>query len=307
MRFFLGAHGPGLALVGIIEPGFLIDLAAVLQQRDLAAGLIIDGLLDEAHRVHVLDFAARPQMAEILRRLIFFILAGPTDRDVHIRPQVAVLHVAVAGAQIPQDLAQFHHIGGGFLGTAQVGARDDLHQGDAGAVQIDEGQRRVHVMDRLARVLFDMDPFDPHPAGDARAHLDQHLALADQRVIELRNLIPLRQIGIEIVLAVKGRAQIDLRLQPQTGAHRLFDAEFVDHRQHARHRRIDKGDVGIGFGAEGGRGAGEQLGPAGDLGVNLHADDDFPVAGGPGNHLGLGGVKAEIEHVTRPFGSSRRF
>ena len=32
---------------------------------------------------------------------------------------------------------------------------------DAGAVEIDEAQGRVHIVDRLARVLFKVDPLDP--------------------------------------------------------------------------------------------------------------------------------------------------
>jgi hypothetical protein len=67
-------------------------------------------------------------------------------------------------------------------------------------------------------------------------------------------------------------------LEAQAGAHRLLDAEFVDHRQHAGHRRVDQRDLAVGLAAEGGRGAGEQLGLGSDLGMDLHADDDFPIA-----------------------------
>ena len=56
-------------------------------------------------------------------------------------------------------------------------------------------------------------------------------------------------------------------------------AFLVDHRQHARHRRIDQRDVRIRLAAERGRGAGEQLRLRGHLGMHLQADDDFPVAG----------------------------
>ena len=84
MRLFLGAHGAGFVLVGIIEAGFLIDLAAGFDDRDLAAGLDLDGLLDEAHGVHVLDLAAGAEMGEILCRLIFLVLARSADRDVHV-------------------------------------------------------------------------------------------------------------------------------------------------------------------------------------------------------------------------------
>ena len=106
------------------------------------------------------------------------------------------------------------------------------------------------------------------------------LALADDRVLELGNLIALRQVRIEIVLAVEDRALVDLRLQAKPGAHRLLDAFLVDHRQHAGHGRIDERDVGVRRIAEGRGRTGEQLRIARHLGMDFHADDDLPVAGG---------------------------
>ena len=61
MRFFLRAHRTGLALAGIVEAGFLVDRAAILDDADLAARLGLDRLADEADRVDVLDFATRAQ------------------------------------------------------------------------------------------------------------------------------------------------------------------------------------------------------------------------------------------------------
>ena len=119
------------------------------------------------------------------------------------------------------------------------------------------------------------------PDRDARARrqVDHHLALAHDRRLVLADLIALRQVGIEIVLAVEHRLQIDPRLEPEAGAHRLRDAFLVDHRQHARHGGVDQRDMRVGLAAELGRGAGEQLGLRRHLGMDLHADDDFPVAG----------------------------
>ena len=108
-------------------------------------------------------------MAEIAGLLEPFVIAGLADADVDVGAQVAVLHVAVADAQVAQDLAQLDDIGGGFFGAADVGAADDLHQGDAGAVQVHEGHVGVHVVDRLARVLFQVDALDADAAGDAEA------------------------------------------------------------------------------------------------------------------------------------------
>ena len=90
--------------------------------------------------------------------------------------------------------------------------------------------------------------------------IDLDLALADERVVELADLIALRQIGVEVILAVEARPGVDLRLERHAGAHRLADALAVRHRQHARHRRVDQADLGVGLGAELGRGAGEELG-----------------------------------------------
>jgi hypothetical protein len=63
VRLFLGAHRAGLALAGIEQAGFLIDLAAVLDDADLAARLVLDRLADEADGVDVLDLAARAEAA----------------------------------------------------------------------------------------------------------------------------------------------------------------------------------------------------------------------------------------------------
>ena len=69
---------------------------------------------------------------------------------------------------------------------------------------------------------------------------DLDLALADQRVVELADLIALRQIGVEIVLAVEPAPAVDHRVERHAGAHRLADAFAVGHRQHPRHRRVDQ-------------------------------------------------------------------
>ena len=83
------------------------------------------------------------------------------------------------------------------------------------------------------------------------------------------------------------------------------DAFLVDHRQHARHRGIDQRDVAVGRAAEFGRGAGEQLRLGGDLGMHLHADDDFPVAGRAFDQFA--GLRSASRHAaSRSSASSRR-
>src|SRR5262249_24850247 len=215
--------------------------------------------------------------------------ARPAHRHVHVGAQVAFLHVAVTGAEVAENGAQLPHIGLGFVGRAQVGLRYDLHQRYAGPVEIDERYGRVLVVQRFAGVLLEVQPLDAYRDLFSIRQVNGDLALAHHRRLVLADLVALRQIGIEIVLPVKHRFEIDLGLEPKPGAHRLLDAFLVDHRQHARHRGVDQRHVRIGLAAEFGRGAGEQLRLRGDLGVDLETDDDLPVAGGAADELrGLG-------------------
>ena len=107
------------------------------------------------------------------------------------------------------------------------------------------------IVQRFAGVLFQMKALDADRHGIAIGHIEHDLALPDDRRLVLTDLIALRQVGIEIVLAVERRPQIDLRLQPETGADRLLDAYLIDHRQHAGHRGIHKRHVRIGLATEG--------------------------------------------------------
>ena len=135
------------------------------------------------------------------------------------------------------------------------------------------------VVQALARVLFQMQPLDADRDSLAAQQIDDHFALADDRVLVLADLIALRQVGVEIVLPVEDRVEIDLRLQPEPGADGLGDAALVDHRQHAGHGGIDQAHMAVRLASEFGRGAGEQLGVGGNLRMDLHADHHLPGAG----------------------------
>ena len=139
------------------------------------------------------------------------------------------------------------------------------------------------VVHQLARVLLDVDALDADGLGRAFGVLvvehDLDRALAHQRVVELADLVALRQIGVEVVLAVEPAPLVDLRVDRHAGAHRLTDALAVRHRQHARHRRIDQRHLRIRLRAECRGRAGEQLGVRRDLCVDFEADHDLPVTG----------------------------
>ena len=128
VRVFLAAHRARGAGAGIEQPGFLHDRAAVLDQLDLAARLVLDRLHHEAHRVDVLGLGPRAQL-----------VAGLAHADVDVGAHRAFLHVAVAAADIAQDRAQLADIGPGLGRRAHVGPADDLHQRHARAVEVDVG------------------------------------------------------------------------------------------------------------------------------------------------------------------------
>ena len=135
------------------------------------------------------------------------------------------------------------------------------------------------VVHHLAGILFDVDALDADLLGTFLG-LDLDRSLADDRMIELADLIALRQIRVEIVLAVEAGPGVDLRLQRHSGPHRLAYAFLVQHRQHARHGGVDEAHLRVGLGAELRRGAGEELGLGRDLRMHLEADHDLPVPGG---------------------------
>ena len=62
VRFLLAAHGARLALVGVVEPRLLQHLATGLDELDLTRHLVLDGLLDVAEGVDVLDLRAGPEL-----------------------------------------------------------------------------------------------------------------------------------------------------------------------------------------------------------------------------------------------------
>ena len=129
----------------------------------------------------------------------------------------------------------------------------------------------------------------PTATLSAAFEFDHHLALAHDRRLVLADLVALRQIRIEIVLAVEHRAQVDLCVEPEAGAHGLADAFLVDDGQHAGHRRIDQRDMAVRLAAEFCRGPRKQFCVRGDLGMDLQADHDFPVAGRALDQLAVAG------------------
>src|SRR5262245_34821336 len=126
----------------------LDDSLPALQEAALTLDLGLDASLQEAEAVHVLELGLR---AELIRS------RGP-DGDVRVDAQRPLLHVHVGDAELadrgPQELSPLTDL----LARAQVRLGDDLDQGRAGPVEIDErGTRAVNPpglpeMNHLGRV-----------------------------------------------------------------------------------------------------------------------------------------------------------
>src|SRR5690242_8463766 len=136
------------------------------------------------------------------------------------------------------------------------------------------------VMQALASILLEMKPLDTDDHTLTAEEIDDDLALADEWVLVLADLIALRQVWIKIVLPVEDRVEIDLCLQRKPGADCLRKAALVNDGKHSGHGGIDQAHMRVWLAAELGRSAGEQLGVGGDLGMHFHADHHLPLTGG---------------------------
>ena len=171
---------------------------------------------------------------------------------------------------------QLLHVGHRLFGAADIGFGDDLHQRRAGAIQVNAGGAGIALVQRLAGILFQMRAGHADALGAAVLELDIHMAVLDDRQFELRNLIALGQVGIEIVLAREHAALGDLRINRQAELHGHGHGILVQHRQHAGHAQVHRAGLAVRRRAVGGAGAGENLGFGTQLGVNFQPDDDFP-------------------------------
>ncbi len=266
MRVFLAAHHARLTAVGVEQHGSLFDAAAVLQRFDLPAYFVVDGLLQKAERVEVLDLAAGAE----------FGLADRAHRDVGVNAEAAFLHVAVANADPGHQRVQRAGVGDRFCGGAHLRLRDNLQQRRAGAIEVDAGHAVEVFVQRLAGVLFHMGAGEvDHSFGVA--HLDLQRAALDNRLGQLTDLIALGQVGVEVVLAVEDVDAVKRCADRQAKLDRTFDRALVQHRQHAGQRDINRAGLGVGRCAEGSTAARKNLGTGGELGMHLQPNNGLPL------------------------------
>ena len=206
-------------------PGLLHDPLPGVEPRGVPGHLVPHRALDAAQRVDVLGLRAGAERDGVLLRA-----GGVADlgaqRHVGVAAQRALLHPHVGDAEPAQDVAQRADERLGDLGGAVARPLDrlgdDLDEGDAGAVVVD--QRVLGPVDaaggaadvqRLAGVLLHVGPLDRDPEGErlavlGRRHLDLELAVVGDRLVVLRGLEVLRHVRVEVVLPREPAGRGDL-------------------------------------------------------------------------------------------------
>jgi hypothetical protein len=268
----LGAPRRQRARARVEVERLLPQLLPALPDRDLPLDLGLDAPGDVVEGVHVLELAARAQLAR----------AGRADRDVGVDAQRALLHLGVRDAELDDRLPQELEHALRLLGGVDVRRGHDLDERRAAAVEVDERVRRpadapaaAADVERLGRVLLEVRTHDPdHMLLLANRY--EHLAIYARRHIVLGDLIALWQVGVEVVLAGEDGTGRDLAAEREPELQRPFDRLPVRHGEGAREAEADRAGLGVLGRAEPGRAAAEHLRARLELDVDLEADDGLP-------------------------------
>ena len=182
---------------GVEVQRLLHDRLAGLEQRDLPRDLGVDARSTKRNEFMFLSSVLVPSSS----------LPDRAHRHVGVAAQRALLHVHVARRRAGAASRAAGQPVARLLGGVQVGLGDDLRERRAAAVEVDhaglgavDAARRADVHE-LRRVLLEVDAVD--------AHVAQPPAAA-QRDVVLGDLVALRQVGIEVVLAVEDRPRREL-------------------------------------------------------------------------------------------------
>jgi len=129
-------------------------------------------------------------------------------------------------------------------------------------------------VDELARILLHVRPGDADGFFSA-VHLNLNFAVFGNRQFELRNLISLGQVGIEVIFSGKLIALVDSEIAGQRQLDGVMDNLPVQHGQGPGHAETDRAGMGIGRRAECGGAAAENFTLSLHLGMDFQADYSF--------------------------------
>ena len=107
-------------------------------------------------------------------------------------------------------------------------------------------------MYELAGIFLHVDLMDTDFLFCSVLLCDLHPSVAADRLIELRDLVVLRIIGIEIIFPVKLAVLVDLAVCRKTNLHRVLNHLSVQHRKRPRHAGTDRTGMAVRRTAESG-------------------------------------------------------
>ena len=237
MRVFLLAlqHGDALDIVPTacaLGTG-AHDFAVFTPTRHLRLGLKLNGSAQGLEGVEILHFNNR--------RLHFRAIGQLNDHvDVGLEAHVALLHDSLSytkeSAYPAQFLRKCHYI----RCTIKVGCSDHFQERSAGAIEINQRTFVVEparqFMPELACVLFKVRTNDSNAACSAGWHWQFKRAIVTERQVILTDLIPLRKIGVVVVLAIPLGAARNAATERKTHHHAHLHSTKVHHWQRAGQR-----------------------------------------------------------------------
>jgi N-acetyl-alpha-D-glucosaminyl L-malate synthase BshA len=104
-----------------------------------------------------------------------------------------------------------------------------------------------------------------------------------QRLLVLRDLVALGQVGIKVILAREAGNRTHPAVQRQRRLDGQFDGRTIQHRQRPRQTQADRANVAVRLRAEAGGAAAEDLGRGGQLDVYFQADHRLVPTANPGD------------------------
>jgi hypothetical protein len=245
-----------------------------LQERALALELGLDPALEEAETVHVLELGLGAER----------LAARRAQRDIRVAAQASLLHVHVGDAELAQGVAQELCPRTGLGGASDVGLGHDLDQRRSAPVEVDQRSAgavdpaRSPDVDELRGVLLEVHAMDANLTQPPRRR---------ERDVVLADLVALRQVRVEVVLAVEDGAGRHLAFERGGNLQRIADRLLVWNRQDPGVSQADRAGVHVRLIPEGELATAEHLRPRPELNVDLEADHGFEARVARGPLLGL--------------------
>ena len=127
-------------------------------------------------------------------------------------------------------------------------------------------------MNQLSCILLHVNLMDTNFLGTSFC-LDFHIAVPANGRVQLRNLVILGVIRIEIILPVKFAVTGDGTIGGQTHGHSVLYHFLIQHRQGTGHTGTHRTGMGVGRSSKCGAAGAENLGFSGQLYMDLQTDD----------------------------------